>query len=572
MSVNNEKNEDSVTENPRPWTNIQKVVSTLVISSVAIAGCSWHIFLNHETFLMINPPRGGANANSVYAVASIAFLVFSATVALSLKRWHSDFHTLKDGLSVRSVPYQSLLGLLAVIYIISWIARMQSTTLVDLSHCNYVTTTKIPITVYRIQNPTSINWTAVEFCTVDQIGKDDDIKPEFGVKQPPTWYSYADDDRRISWAQHLLDMSITLIFGLNLVLVGVLHVVEGILGGNDQSFSWLAPFCNWMTVIDCIVVFGSFGSIITDTFVYDLYGVAGCFRFLLLEHPSQCLEFYLEKRKKEKRFGAISRFLAICVAVNKLLFVCLLGAGLIFMAEAPCEVVLSDYRNREGSCDASFQNFGSVVYFTFVTLSTVGFGDISPKTPLGQALIIFIILFGISYLPGAISNILHMYLNNDDDDNHKLLQKVLKSLYGLRKADSLLMEIAKDKKSQQVGYFHNGGTSLNSVNRLPNEASMDILKLFIERAKKDSIDRENDVDERLFQRACVRLEETHGEDKISDCLRLLELNENGGSSLLVEHVLGLTVRCDSFPRAENFKHLEVEKQKQRENEEEEKEK
>ena len=59
---------------------------------------------------------------------------------------------------------------------------------------------------------------------------------------------------------------------------------------------------------------------------------------------------------------------------------------------------------------------------------------------------------------------------------------------------------------------------------------------------------------------------------VGDCLRLLELNENGGSSLLVEHVLGLTVRCDSFPRAENFKHLEVEKQKQRENEEEEKEK
>jgi len=44
-------------------------------------------------------------------------------------------------------------------------------------------------------------------------------------------------------------------------------------------------------------------------------------------------------------------------------------------------------------------------YFVVVTLSTVGYGDISPKTDLGKLFTIFFIILGIVIFSAAITNI-----------------------------------------------------------------------------------------------------------------------------------------------------------------------
>lgn len=47
-------------------------------------------------------------------------------------------------------------------------------------------------------------------------------------------------------------------------------------------------------------------------------------------------------------------------------------------------------------------------YFCVVTLSTVGYGDITPKTPAAKLFTIFYILFGVAILAASLSYILRV--------------------------------------------------------------------------------------------------------------------------------------------------------------------
>ena len=391
-----------------PWTVRQQIICTCLLVMMIVTGLVYIHFMNKEMTRTIDPTPNGNDASVILFLTAFAYFSFSTIVCWSLRRWHENFHTLKAGISSQSAPYQFAIGALALLYIYSWLGRMEHTSVVDIRHCKFTGDNGKKLFVVRLRSPTSINWTAVNICNVDQIGKAGEeiinpvILPDGTLERPPaaSWYVYDGDDRLKSWKQHLLDLSLTLIFGLHIALSFFFSLVDGIYGFNKVKFSWFAPFANTMHIIDFIVVCGTLVSMTSDNHIYDVYGVAGCFRFLLLGHPLFCLEYFLNQRKQKKKYGVCSRYTSLAVAAFKLLFVCLVGAGLIMMAEKPCEIVLDDYRNQNGSCDPSFNSFGSVVYFTFVTLSTVGYGDMAPKTPLGQTLIIFIILFGISYLPG----------------------------------------------------------------------------------------------------------------------------------------------------------------------------
>lgn len=46
------------------------------------------------------------------------------------------------------------------------------------------------------------------------------------------------------------------------------------------------------------------------------------------------------------------------------------------------------------------------VYFCVVTLATVGYGDITPKTDIGKVFTIFYILFGVAVIAASLSYLL----------------------------------------------------------------------------------------------------------------------------------------------------------------------
>jgi len=64
---------------------------------------------------------------------------------------------------------------------------------------------------------------------------------------------------------------------------------------------------------------------------------------------------------------------------------------------------------------ATFSNF---LYFGFVTLTTLGYGDITPVTPMARSMSTFFALFGQLYLVIIMAMIIGKYLNSTGEDNN----------------------------------------------------------------------------------------------------------------------------------------------------------
>jgi len=67
-----------------------------------------------------------------------------------------------------------------------------------------------------------------------------------------------------------------------------------------------------------------------------------------------------------------------------LLIICFISSCLIWIAEA--------------DVNPAINNFFDAFYFTTISITTVGYGDITPKTDAGKLIIIFSVLFFISGL------------------------------------------------------------------------------------------------------------------------------------------------------------------------------
>lgn len=176
--------------------------------------------------------------------------------------------------------------------------------------------------------------------------------------------------------------------------------------------------CSVLLVVDIVTCLSVACITVVPSGYYSAYNLGGMFRFLGLLH----LILPLQKQISEKHFIGF-------LVVMKLMFITLMGAALMFVAEKPCQAIQDD-------CDSGFEDFGNTLYFIFVTLSTVGFGDMSPKTDMGKVAIAFIIMSSISYLPNVISEILELCRKNPIHDRLDIMHEDIR----------------------QVGFHMNGGT------------------------------------------------------------------------------------------------------------------
>jgi len=64
-----------------------------------------------------------------------------------------------------------------------------------------------------------------------------------------------------------------------------------------------------------------------------------------------------------------------------------------------------------GSMVAEGLSLLDAVYFTIVTVATVGYGDISPATPIGKALALVLIITGVGTFVGVVANATEIFLD-----------------------------------------------------------------------------------------------------------------------------------------------------------------
>ncbi|MBD2464970.1 ion transporter [Oscillatoria sp. FACHB-1407] len=93
------------------------------------------------------------------------------------------------------------------------------------------------------------------------------------------------------------------------------------------------------------------------------------------------------------------------VIVTRILFtifaIVFVFSGLIYQVEHPS--------NPEG-----FKTFLDAIYFSVATMTTVGFGDVTPKSELGRFLTVLMILTGIALIPWQLGNLIKRLVKTTD--------------------------------------------------------------------------------------------------------------------------------------------------------------
>lgn len=94
-----------------------------------------------------------------------------------------------------------------------------------------------------------------------------------------------------------------------------------------------------------------------------------------------------------------------------------IGAYLLlgFIGSFLFEIIQLTYPNSFTNQDVFTGGFYGEIYFSFVTISTLGYGDISPLTPQGQAVAIFVAISGQLYLAILMAMLVGKFLASKKD-------------------------------------------------------------------------------------------------------------------------------------------------------------
>ncbi|MEF8851709.1 MAG: potassium channel family protein [Haloarculaceae archaeon] len=178
------------------------------------------------------------------------------------------------------------------------------------------------------------------------------------------------------------------------VAIAALFAVEYVLrlyGARDRQAEFLNPY----TMVDLAAILPTFAVLGLPT-----VGIAADIGFLRVLRVVRVLRFYRFTKDAEFFFGTVSdntlRALELLLTVLTIFFV---SAGLFYAAER--------------TANPGVGTFGDAFYYTVVTLSTVGFGDIVPVTTAGRWVTVTTILAGIILIPWQAGKIVREWARKD---------------------------------------------------------------------------------------------------------------------------------------------------------------
>ncbi|MGB0895834.1 MAG: potassium channel family protein [Flavobacteriaceae bacterium] len=100
------------------------------------------------------------------------------------------------------------------------------------------------------------------------------------------------------------------------------------------------------------------------------------------------------------------------------LFACISGYILLGIVSSMFFNLLNIY-SHELSFNTDKNNFYDLLYYSFTTITSVGYGDIVPTTPLAKAITILVSISGQLYLTFLVGIIIGKYLGNESENSNK---------------------------------------------------------------------------------------------------------------------------------------------------------
>lgn len=84
------------------------------------------------------------------------------------------------------------------------------------------------------------------------------------------------------------------------------------------------------------------------------------------------------------------------------------------------------------------RSFEDSLYFTVVTIATVGYGDIAPATAIGKALAMLLIVLGVGTFLGVVANSTEMFLSRREEKSRRQKMHMLIGLFFSEVGNELL--------------------------------------------------------------------------------------------------------------------------------------
>ncbi|MDG5777714.1 ion transporter [Haloarculaceae archaeon H-GB2-1] len=181
------------------------------------------------------------------------------------------------------------------------------------------------------------------------------------------------------------------------VAISVVFLVEYVLrlyGARDRVAEFLDPY----TIVDLLSIVPTLVLVVAT--IPEALATVGLLRIVRV---ARVLRFYRFTKDEEFFFGTVSvetlRVMKLLLTILTLLFV---AAGAFYTVEVQANPRVS--------------NFGDTFYYMVVTLTTVGFGDITPATSAGRLVTVAAILAGIILIPWQASKIVREWTTRDKVD------------------------------------------------------------------------------------------------------------------------------------------------------------
>ncbi len=146
----------------------------------------------------------------------------------------------------------------------------------------------------------------------------------------------------------------------------------------------------------------------------------------------------------------------------------------------------------------NFKGFGDAVWWVLVTISTVGYGDKVPITPVGRTMAVIIMFFGVALLSIVTATISSIFVTRKIKEGKGLQEIKLNNHILLcgwnNQAENIIDTITKSEKSKQ---------ELVMINQLSEEEAGDVMARF--KGRKLRFVRGDFTRENILNRASAKL-------------------------------------------------------------------